>query len=130
MPFLREQKIGVITLFPPFRAYCKDCGAEGPDSTVSPEMAKRYWNTAGCPGQLTWTKSQPTKPEFYFIRPYGPINAKNIQVVKIEALPCISETGWKYNKLWIVEPTPMPIEDREALWAGPIPEPVEVKDAK
>ena len=50
-PFCGGNNITINVLLPPFRAYCKDCGAEGPDSTISPEMALLYWNTAGCPGK-------------------------------------------------------------------------------
>lgn len=115
-PFCGSKDIGVNPLLPPFRAYCKDCGAEGPYSTVSPEMAKLYWNTAGCPGQLTWTKARPTKPGFYFYK------ARNIQVVKIDFQGPEDEPT-----LWCVS-IGQPVSALKGKWAGPIPEPEEMED--
>lgn len=106
-PFCGSKDIGVNPLLPPFRAYCKDCGAEGPDSTISPEMALLYWNTAGCPGKLTWTKSRPTEPGFYFYK-----RDSKVFIIRI----CFTESG-------LINPVP---SWEGQLWAGPIPEPEEV----
>ncbi len=43
-PFCKGKEIAIKPLMPPFHAYCKGCGATGPSSIDSKDMAAFYWN--------------------------------------------------------------------------------------
>lgn len=115
-PFCKGKEIAINPLMPPFRAHCKGCGATGPSSNDSKDMAALYWNAAS----LEWTTTRPRKPGFYFYKS----SKGRIWVTHIERLELVHRHG--ITGIMMVDGDVEQELDRlPGQWAGPIPEPAQ-----